>query len=164
MLSKPVYEKMNAQITHEMASAYLYLSMAAYFENENLPGFANWMRVQFAEEQEHALKFFEYILDRGDKVALQAIPQPAVDFKSPEDVFKQTLAHEQKVTSLILAIYAEAVAQNDVAAQIFLQWFINEQVEEEKNASQILDVLGKIGSSAGGLYQLDHQLGKRKGD
>jgi len=155
---------MNAQITHEMASAYLYLSMAAYFEHENLPGFASWMRVQFGEEQQHGLKFMDYILERGNKVALQPIPQPEVEFSSPLDVFKQTLAHEKKVTSLILAIYAEAVAQNDVAAQIFLQWFVNEQVEEEANASQIVDILTKIGDSAGGLYQLDHQLGKRGAD
>jgi ferritin len=163
MINKPVLDLMNAQITHEMASAYLYLSMAAYFESMNLPGFANWMRVQFQEEQEHALKFFDYILDRGEKVSLGAIEQPAVDFASPAAVFEKTYAHEQKVTGLILGIYEAAKAENDVASQIFLQWFINEQVEEEKNASQILDLLQKIGASVGSLYQLDHNLGKRAG-
>ena len=161
MLSKSVLDLMNAQITHEMYSAYLYLSMAAYFEAENLPGFASWMRVQFQEEQAHAMKFYEYILDRSGRVALQAIPQPVVDFASPQAIFKLSLEHEQKVTGLINNIYAAATADNDVASQVFLHWFINEQVEEEKSVSQILDILNKIGSSVGSLYQLDHNVGKR---
>lgn len=160
-MNKPVYEVMNAQVTHEMASAYLYLSMAAYFETENLPGFAKWMKMQFGEEQAHAMKFFEYIQERGESVTLGAIPQPEVKFSSPLDVFEKTLAHEKKVTALILKIYAAAVAENDVASQIFLQWFISEQVEEEKNATDIVDMLKKLGSSVGSLYQLDHQVGKR---
>lgn len=164
MLNKPVLDAMNAQITAEMYSAYMYLSMAAYFESANLSGFANWMRVQFQEEQAHAMKFYEYILDRDGKVALQAIAQPPVDFASPLDVFQKTLEHEQKVTALINSIYEVATKQNDVASQVFLHWFINEQVEEEKNASQILDILTKIGSSVGSLYQLDHQLGKRSAE
>ena len=164
MLSKPVLEAMNTQIMHEMYSAYLYLSMSAYFESENLPGFAKWMKVQFSEEQEHALKFYGYILDRGNKVSLQAFPQPPVDFSSPQEVFKLSYEHEQKVTSLINGIYKVATEQNDVASQIFLQWFINEQVEEEKNVSQILAMLAKIGPSVGSLYQLDHQVGKRGND
>lgn len=164
MMNKAVLDAMNAQITHEMYSAYLYLSMSAYFESANLPGFAHWMHVQFEEEQSHALKFYEYILDRGGKVELGAIAKPQVDFKSPVDVFELTLEHEKKVTSLILGIYDVATAEKDVASQIFLQWFITEQVEEEKNASDILDMLQKIGSSMGSLYQLDHRLGKRGGD
>jgi ferritin len=161
MISKSVLDAMNAQIMHEMASAYLYLSMSAYFESANLPGFASWMRAQFQEEQSHAMKFYEYILDRGEKVSLMAIPQPQVDFSSPLEVFQVTYAHEQKVTKLILDIYEKATAENDVASQIFLQWFVNEQVEEEKNASTILDMLNKIGASVGSLYQLDHNVGKR---
>lgn len=161
MISKPVYEVMNAQVTHEMASAYLYLSMAAYFESENLAGFAHWMKVQFGEEQAHAMKFFEYIQERGETVSLGAIPQPEVKFTSPLDAFEKTLAHEKKVTALILNIYAAAVSANDVASQIFLQWFISEQVEEEKNAADIVALLKKLGASVGGLYQLDHQVGKR---
>lgn len=161
MISKPVLEAMNAQITHEMYSAYLYLQMSAYFESANLPGFAKWMNVQFEEEQQHAMKFYEYILDRGGKVSLGAIAQPPVDFTSAQDVFKQAYEHEQKVTNLILGIYDVATAQKDVAGQIFLQWFVNEQVEEEKNTSLILDLLNKIGTSVGSLYQLDHRLGKR---
>ena len=164
MISKPVLDAMNNQIKHEMYSAYLYLSMAAYFENENLQGFANWMHVQFEEEQEHAMKFFEYIHDRGGKVSLQGIDQPPVDFTSAKDIFKLSYEHEQKVTGLINSIYQTAAAEKDVASQIFLNWFIDEQVEEEKNASQILDLLNKIGGNVGALYQLDHQLGKRKAE
>jgi ferritin len=161
MITKAVLDRMNEQIVNELYSAYLYLSMSAYFEAENLPGFAHWMRVQASEEQVHAMKFYDHILDRGSKVVLKAIAEPPENFSSPQDVFKQSYEHEQKVTGLINGIYKEAITENDVASQIFLQWFINEQVEEEKNASQILDVLTKIGSSVGGLYQLDHRLGKR---
>ena len=161
MISKPVVDAMNTQIGHEFYSAYLYLSMSAHCQAANLPGIAAWLQVQASEEQEHAMKFYEYILDRGGKVALPAVPQPPVDFESPVEIFRQSYEHEQKVTGLILGIYEVATAQKDVASQIFLQWFINEQVEEEKNASQILDLLEKIGPSVGGLYQLDHRLGKR---
>jgi ferritin len=161
MISKPVSDSMNNQIMHEFYSAYLYLSMAAHFEADNLPGFAKWMTVQAGEEQVHALKFYQYILDRGGKVALQPIAQPPVKFASPKEIFKLSYEHEQKVTGLIRAIYDVAVAEKDVASQIFLQWFITEQVEEEKNASSILAMLEKIGESTGSLYQLDHQLGKR---
>ena len=164
MLSKPVLDLMNEQITHEMYSAYLYLSMAAYFEAENLPGFANWMRMQFKEEQEHAMKLYDYILDRGDRVMLKAIAQPEVNFASPQAVFKMAYEHEQKVTALINNIYATALDAKDTASQVFLHWFINEQVEEEKNASQMLDLLTKIGTSVGSLYQLDHNAGKRGGE
>ena len=163
MIDKAVVDSMNEQIKHELYSAYFYLSMSAYCESANLHGFANWLNVQAGEEQGHAMKFYNYILDRGGKVALQAIPQPPVDFASPLAIFHQVYEHEQKVTGLINAIYDVAVAKKDVASQIYLQWFINEQVEEEKNASQILDMLNKIGSSVGSLYQLDHQLGKRGG-
>lgn len=164
MITKPVLESMNNQIMHEMYSAYFYLSMSAYCESANFPGFASWLKVQAAEEQEHALKFYKYILDRGGKVTLMTIQQPPVDFKSPLDVFKQVYEHEQKVTALINEIYNVATAEKDVASQIMLHWFISEQVEEEKNASEILDLLTKIGDSVGSMYQLDHQLGKRKGD
>jgi ferritin len=164
MIDQTVLDSINEQIKHELYSAYFYLSMSAHCESENLPGFASWLKVQAGEEQGHAMKFYEYILDRGGKVALQAIPQPPVDFASPQDIFEQVYAHEQKVTGLINHIYDVATAKKDVASQIFLQWFITEQVEEEKNASQILDMLKKIGTSVGSLYQLDHNLGKRKAD
>jgi ferritin len=163
MISQTIVNSINNQITHELYSAYFYLSMSAHCESVNLPGFATWLRVQTQEEQGHAMKFYDYLLDRGGKVTLQAIPQPPVEFSSPQDIFQQVYAHEQKVTGLINAIYDAALAEKDVATQIFLQWFISEQVEEEKNASQIVDILTKIGPSVGSLYQLDHQLGKRGG-
>jgi ferritin len=164
MIKQSVVDSMNNQIMHELYSAYFYLSMSAYCEQENLPGFAAWLKVQAQEEQEHAMKFYEYLHDRGAKVVLQAIPQPPVDFASPLAIFEQVYEHEQKVTALINKIYDVATAEKDTASQIFLQWFISEQVEEEKNASSILDMLKKIGTHVGSLYQLDHQLGKRGAD
>lgn len=163
MLTKPVVDAINNQIGHEMYSAYLYLSMALYYEAESLPGFGKWMRVQFQEEQSHAMKFMDYLLDQGEKVILQAIPQPQITFASPLEAFKITLEHEKKVTSLIRGIYETASQEKDIATQIFLQWFITEQIEEEKNASEVVTLLTKIGSSVGSLYQLDHNLGKRGG-
>ena len=161
MITQAVIDRMNEQIMQELYSAYLYLSMSAYFASENLPGFATWMRIQASEEQGHAMRFYDYILDRSGKVVLLEIPQPPVDFASPLDIFKQAYEHEQKVTALINNIHNVATTEKDVASEIFLQWFINEQVEEEKNASQIMGILTKIGSNIGGLYQLDHRLGKR---
>ncbi|HNR02144.1 MAG TPA: ferritin [Anaerolineaceae bacterium] len=163
-MNPKVFEAMNDQIKHELYSAYFYLSMSAYCDAENLPGFAKWLKVQAEEEQEHAMKFYDYLLDRGEKVSLKAIEQPPVDFKGTKDIFAKVYEHEQKVTALINAIYAKAVEADDVASQIFLQWFISEQVEEEKNASTILAMVEKLEGSVGGLYQLDHQLGKRGGD
>ncbi len=161
-MNAKVYESMNDQINHELYSAYFYLSMSAWCESANLPGFAAWLKVQAGEEQEHALKFYEFLLDRGEKVVLKAIAQPPAEFASPKDVFEKVYEHEQKVTALITAIYEKALEAKDVASQVFLQWFITEQVEEEKHASSILDMVTKVGSSAGGLYQIDHQLGKRE--
>ena len=163
-MNPKVYEVMNDQIKHELYSAYFYLSMSAYCETENLPGFARWLKVQAEEEQEHAMKFYEYLLDRGEKVSLKAIEQPPVEFKGVKDIFTKVYEHEQKVTALINGIYSKAVEVNDVASQIFLQWFINEQVEEEKNASTILAMVEKLEGSLGALYQLDHQLGAREAD
>lgn len=164
MANKTVIDAMNNQIMHELYSAYFYLSMSASCEEMNLPGFASWLRVQASEEQGHAMKFYDFILEMGGKVVLQAIPQPPVDYASPLAIFQQVYEHEQKVTGLIQKIYETAVAEKDYASQIFLQWFISEQVEEEKNASSILDMLKKIGSSVGSLYQIDRNLGKRGGD
>lgn len=163
-MDQKVYELMNEQIKHEFYSAYMYLSMSAYCDAENLPGFATWLKVQASEEQEHAMKFHEHLIDRGEKIQLLAIEQPPAEFSSIKDVFEKVYAHEQKVTALINAIYTRALEVKDTASQIFLQWFISEQVEEEKNSSSILDMVTKIGSHIGGLYQLDHHLGKRKAE
>ena len=161
-MNAKVYESMNDQINHELYSAYFYLSMSSWCESANLPGFAAWLKVQAGEEQEHALKFYEFLLDRGEKVVLKAIAQPPAEFASPKDVFEKVYEHEQKVTALINAIYEKALEAKDVASQVFLQWFVSEQVEEEKHASSILDMVTKVANSAGGLYQIDHQLGKRE--
>jgi ferritin len=161
MLSKVVQDTINEQIKNELYSAYLYLSMSASCEAANLHGCAHWMRVQSQEEVSHAMKFFEFVFDRGGRVVLQAIDQPPVDFKSPLDLFQQTLQHEQKVTAMINHIYDLAAKENDYATQTFVQWFITEQVEEEKNASQILEQLKVIGDQPAALFMLDSYLGKR---
>lgn len=162
MISKPLQDAINDQINFELFSAYLYLSMSAHFETQNLPGFANWTRVQYQEETGHAMKFYKYVFDRSGVVTLKAIAQPTIKFKTPLDIFKEVLKHEQKVTSLINKLYELAVKEKDYAAQIFLQWFINEQVEEEKNATDIINMLAMIGDSSVSLIMADRQLGARK--
>ncbi len=161
MLSSQLQATINAQIKHEFYSSHLYLSMSAYFECNTLPGMAKWMRLQAAEEETHAMKFFDYVNARGGRVLLSAIEQPPTDFDSPLDVFQKALEHERKVTALINGIYALALQENDYAMQGMLQWFIAEQVEEEKNATEIVEQLKRIAGSTGGLFQLDHHLGKR---
>lgn len=161
MLSKKLQDALNEQIKNELYSGYLYLAMSAYFEANNLPGFARWMRVQAGEEQAHALRFFDFIVERGGRVVLQAIDQPPVEFSSPLAVFEATLEHEKKVTGLINQLYELAVAERDYPAQVMLQWFINEQVEEEKNAAQIVETLKMIGEKGQALIMLDRELGQR---
>ena len=162
MISKTLQDAINEQINFELFSAYLYLSMSAHFETQNLTGFANWTRVQYQEETGHAMKLYKYVFDRSGAVTLKAIAQPATKFKTPVDIFKEILKHEQKVTSLINKLYELAVKEKDYAAQIFLQWFINEQVEEEKNATDIINMLEMIGDSPVSLIMADRQLGARK--
>ncbi len=161
MLSKPMHDALNEQINHEFASAYLYLSMAAHCDAENLPGFAHWLRVQYREETEHGMKFYRYIYDRGNAVTLKAIPQPPTKFKSPLEMFKQVLDHEKKVTGLINDLYALATKEKDYATQATLQWFITEQVEEEKNATAIIEMLKMVGDSPISLMMADRQLAAR---
>ena len=162
MISKLLQDAINEQINFELFSAYLYLSMSAHFETQNLSGFANWTHVQYQEETGHAMKLYKYVFDRSGTVTLKAIAQPATKFKTPMDIFKEILKHEQKVTSLINKLYELAVKEKDYAAQIFLQWFINEQVEEEKNATDIINMLEMIGDSSVSLIMADRQLGARK--
>jgi len=164
MFTQVVQDKMNQQIKHEMYSAYMYLSMSAQCEEANLPGFAKWLRMQADEEMEHAMKFYDFIHERGGKVTLLAIDQPPTEFGTPREIFEQVYAHEQKVTGLINSIYEVALKENDYPSQIFLHWFIDEQVEEESNSSQILETLKMIGESPNGLFMLDRQLGKRSED
>jgi ferritin len=161
-MDKQLEKLFQEQIRNEWYSAYLYLSMAAYFESVNLAGFAHWMYKQAGEEQVHGRKMYDFLVDRGVRVLLQAIPQPPSDFASPADVLEKTHEHEQKVTGFINALADQADKVNDRPSKVLLQWFITEQVEEEKNASRILDILKKIPPTSGAIYQLDHQLGKRE--
>ena len=162
MLNKKLESAINDQIQRELASAYIYLSMAAYFDANTLPGFANWMRIQFHEEQAHAFKFFDFVYDRGGVVELQAIEKPPVQFNSPIEVFEKTLAHEQFVTGHINDLYALALEERDYPSQTLLQWFIDEQVEEEKNAGDILDLLKMVEGNPHALLMLDRELGARQ--
>jgi ferritin len=161
-MDKQLEKLIQDQVKNEWYSAYLYLSMAAYFESINLEGFAAWMYKQAAEEQGHGKKMFDFLIDRGARVVLQAIAQPPSDFSSAVDVFEKTLEHEKKVTALINGIADQADTSNDHPTKVFIQWFITEQVEEEKNASRILDLLKRIPANSAGIFQLDHQLGKRE--
>jgi ferritin len=161
MISKAMQDAINEQINKEMYSSYLYLSMAAYFESTGLPGAAKWMRVQAGEENEHAMKFFEHIIDRGGKVELKAIAAPETEWAGPMAAFKAVLEHEQFVTKSITDLYEVALKEKDYPAQVLLQWYINEQVEEEKNATAIIDSMKRIDSRETAVLQLDHQLAKR---
>lgn len=161
MISKTMQEAFNNQINKEMFSSYLYLSMAAYFEEMNLPGLAHWMRMQTKEENEHGMKFFDYMVERGGRVTLGAFSAPKSEWSSSLEVFQQALEHEEMITASINKLYELAVKENDYATQIFLQWFISEQVEEEKNASDIIHQLKMIDAHGTAVLMLDKQLGKR---
>ena len=162
LLGKAVEEAMNEQIKNELFSAYQYLSMAAYCESENLPGFARWMRAQSREETEHAMKLYDFILDRNGRVELRGIDGPVVEFGSPLEVFERALEHEQKVTAMINDLYGLAVMENDYASQTFLQWFVTEQVEEEKNTGDVVETLKMVGDKSEALFLLDRELGQRR--
>jgi ferritin len=161
MLTKKIQDALNQQINHELFSSYLYLAMSAHFESVNLPGFARWMKVQSEEETEHGMKFFHYLNERGGKVILEAIAKPAADYKTPVEVMKKVLEHEKKVTGTIEALYELSMKEKDYATQVMLHWFIKEQVEEEKNASDIIEILKNIGDAPAGLAMLDSRLGAR---
>ncbi len=161
MLSPKMTDALNGQINAELYSAYLYMSMATWFEEQQLPGFANWMRVQVKEEMTHALRFHNFVNDRGGRVKLTAIDGPPTDWDSPLAVFEATLTHEQKVTGLINDLMALAVDQKDFASQGMLQWFVDEQVEEESNATDLVGKLKLMQDAPGGLFMLDKDLGAR---
>ena len=164
MIGKNMQDAMNEQINKELFSSYLYLSMAAYFEDKNLPGFANWMRLQADEEREHAMKFYDFILERGGRVQLKAIDAPKTEWNSNMEVVEEVAAHEAKVTASIYALYELALKEKDYPTQVMLQWFITEQVEEEKNAAEIVTSLKMIEARETAILQLDHRLSKRKGE
>ncbi len=162
MLSNALQNGFNEQIQKEFYSSYLYLAMAAHFEAANLPGFASWMKKQSDEERGHGMKLWDYVYDRGGKVELSAIEQPPVAFGKPVEVFQQVLEHEQKVTQSINALYGLAAKEADVAAEIFLQWFVTEQVEEEKTATDVIAQLKMSGDNGfAALFVDKHILGQR---
>lgn len=161
MLNKKVEEALNAQINAEMWSAYLYLSMAAYCHSIGQPGMASWFEVQFKEEQDHAKILFNYVNSRNGRVELKPIDAVPFEWNGILDVFESTLAHEQKVTSMINNLYALTHEQNDFATQSMLKWFIDEQIEEEETAQTIIDNIRMIKDNGYGIYMLDKELGAR---
>ncbi|MCX7726348.1 MAG: ferritin [Chitinispirillaceae bacterium] len=161
MLSKKMEQVLNEQVNAEFYSSFLYLSMAAYFESKNLKGFAKWLRIQSEEEYGHAMKIFDYILEKGGRALLMEIKSPPNYWEKPVDVFEKVYEHEKKVTSMINNIMALAEDEKDYATRSMINWFVDEQVEEEANSSYIYETLKMIGDSVNGLFALDHQLGKR---
>jgi ferritin len=162
MLGKKIENAINKQINAELWSAYLYLSMSAHFESINLGGFANWMRVQAQEELGHAMKFYHHVIERRGRVTVTAIAAPSISWKSPLNAFEDAFKHEQKVTGMINDLANMAVGEKDHATANMLQWFIDEQVEEESSTDAIVQKLKMIGTNTGGLYMLDHELAQRK--
>ena len=161
MLNKKLEEAINHQINAELYSAYLYLSMGAYFAALNLPGFENWMKVQAQEETFHAIKFFNFVNERGGRVILESIDKPEADWDNAVSVFEEVYKHEQHVTALINKIMDLSIKENDHATRVFLNWYITEQVEEEANASSLLEKLKMIGDNKNGLFMMDKELSVR---
>lgn len=161
MLNKRMEQALNSQINAEIYSSYLYLSMSAYFESISLSGFANWMRTQAQEEMVHAMKFYDYVNERGGRVILGPIEAPPSEWESAVSVFDATYQHEQKVTGLINDLVDLAIEEKDHATNNLLQWFVSEQVEEEASASGVLNKAKLTGDAPGGLFMLDRELGAR---
>lgn len=161
MMNKNIAQRLNSHLNREFASAHLYLSMSAYFERDNFSGFAHWMFVQYQEEIAHTMKFFKYINDRDGEVILSEVPKPESQWGDTEGVFQATLAHEQKISAEINGLVSAALDENDFATHSFLQWFVNEQVEEEATVSSILSKINLLGDSRQGLYLLDQELNQR---
>jgi len=160
-MSAALQRAMNDQIQKEFYAHYLYLAMSAWFEERNFEGFAKWMRIQADEERTHAMRIFDFVLDRGGKVRLEAIPEPGTKWKTALEVFDDARKHELMVSGSINDLYARATSEKDYATQVMLQWFITEQVEEEKTSTSLAERLRLVGDSATGLIILDRQLGER---
>lgn len=161
MLKDKIQKALNAQMNLELSSSYLYLSMAAYFESQNLSGFAHWMKVQSGEEYGHAMKIYGYINQRNGRVNLSKIDAPKSEWKDASEVFSETLKHEQKVTKAIDELVDLTITEKDHASNTYLQWFVTEQVEEEATAMNILDKIKMVGDNKNGLFLLDRELGMR---
>jgi ferritin len=164
MIKPKVQEALNEQIKHELYSSYVYLAVSAYCHTISLPGFAHWFSLQSAEEREHAMKLYEFVLDRGGHVKLHALEAPPSEYGTPLQIAEKTLEYERRVTGQIEKLYELAVNEGDYPAQVMLQWFINEQVEEEKNAQLLIDQLKMVGDNRAALLMLDMELGKRTGE
>lgn len=164
MLNKQIEQALNEQMNAEMYSSYLYVAMGAYFRSIKLNGFASWMENQATEEEEHAKKIYEYVNKRNGRVTLKLIKEPPFEWKSPMDVFEATYVHEQEVTKSIDRLTALCDGEKDYATSSFLQWFVDEQVEEEYSVLQILERLRMMKDSIQGLFMLDAELGKRGKD
>jgi ferritin len=162
MISDKMEKALNAQINAELYSAYVYLSMAAYFESKDLPGMANWMTAQAQEERAHAMKIYQHIVERGGRVALTAIDAPPTEWESPTAVFEAAYKHEQHVTKLIHDLVALSIEEKDYASKSMLDWFVDEQVEEEASASAIVAKLQMVGEHGPALLMLDNELGARQ--
>ncbi len=160
-MSKKMVDTINKQINEEFYSAYLYLSMASYLESQKYKGAAKWMEVQYQEEVNHAMKFYAYLNNRGERVVLKEIKEPQKEWKSLLGIFEAAYKHEQYITKLINNLADLAMEEKDHATLALLQWFINEQVEEEANTSEIADKLKLIGNTKNGLYMIDRELGQR---
>ncbi len=161
MLSEKLVNAINEQIQFEYYSAFAYKAMQAHFENEDLTGMANWMNIQFQEELSHAEKMFKFVCETGGKVTFMELKAPRNEFSSVLEVFEETLKHEQEVTSRINKLMDLAQEEKNHTAQIFLQWFITEQIEEEANVSHIIAKLKRIGEDGRGLMMIDQELEKR---
>jgi len=161
MINKRMQDAINEQIKFEIYSANLYLSMSAYIEGKNLKGIAHWLRVQYEEETFHALKLYDYLKNREGQVIIQSIDAPPSEFGTPLETFEKVLEHEQHVTAGINKLYKIAIEENDFAAQIFLQWFVNEQMEEEASASEVIGKMKLIGDRGVDLLYLDTELSAR---
>ena len=161
MIGKKMQDAINEQIKEELGSAYIYLSMEAYFHSKGLDGMAHWMRAQTQEEMMHAMKFLDHIVGRDGKVELLALDQPKIEWSSPLEAFQDAYKHEQYITGRIDNLVKLAAEENDNAAAIMLQWFVTEQVEEEASTSKVAQMLEMIGDSGHGLIMLDRELGAR---
>jgi ferritin len=161
MIKQTLQDAINEQINKEIFSEYYYLSMVAYFESEDLPGFAQFFKVQVEEERFHGMKFFDYLNERGGKVILKGIENPKTDFESPLQVFELAYKHEQYVTELINNLMDIAIKENDHALQSFLQWFIDEQVEEEASMSKYVNQLKRMNGNGHGIIMIDRELAQR---
>ncbi len=161
MLKENVEKALNEQINAELYSAYLYQAMAAYFEAESLDGFARWMDLQAEEEMFHARKFYDFVNERGGRVILEGIDKPKSDWNSSLEVFEESLAHEEKITAMINDLVALADEEKDYATRSFLQWFVDEQVEEEDSVGEIVHRLKLVGDSNQGIFMMNDKLGAR---